>query len=289
MMPSRGYLLCCIERTGSNLLAEALAGTGIAGQPVEYFNPAGQQRPWMRGILGDSTLVDGFSKILAAGTTPNGVFGVKVHWSHFRHLGMSVNGEWDDSQRGLLLGGLLGGPMHQLLRSRLPDLLPPAAAYELLRSRFSDLRPEAIAYAFLRSRFPDLRVIWLRRRNMVARAISDFRARKTGAWYLSNGDRVPSEHVDDFDLAEIHNLYCIGSFQEELLQQFFEEHQIFPHRVIYEELVADYELTVRRVLEFLGLDSEEPAISSPTSRKQSDGLSEEWEERYRKLSAESGL
>ncbi len=128
-MPSRGYLLCCVQRTGSNLLGQALAGVGIAGRPVEYFNPFEQNKPWMRDILGDLSMVEGLPKILMAGTTPNGLFGAKVHCSHFRYLGMSVNREWDDSQRTA---------MYELLRSGFPSLLSHAAARELLRSRFSN-------------------------------------------------------------------------------------------------------------------------------------------------------
>jgi LPS sulfotransferase NodH len=279
-MPSRGYLLCTIERTGTNLLTDALAGTGIAGRPLEYFNPVEQEKPWMRDILGDSTLVDGLPKILMAGTTPNGLFGAKVHWGHWRYFGMSIEGEWNDSQRAA---------PYELLRSRLPNLLSQAAACELLRSRFSDLHSQANAYALLRSRLFDLRVIWLRRQNMVSRAISLFRARQTGIWYqpVSKGRTVPGEQAPEFDLGEIHNLYCLGRFQEESWQRFFQEHEISPHYVVYEELVADYESTVRRVLGFLGLEGEQTLIPLPRSLKQSDALSEEWEERYRKLRAEA--
>ena len=282
IMPSRGYLICCIERTGSNLLAEALAGTGIAGRPIEYFNPVVQEKPWMRDILGDSALADGLHKILVAGTTPNGLFGAKLHWNHFRHLGMSINGEWNDSQRVA---------PYELLRSRLPNLLSRAAASELLWSRFSDPGSQTTAYALLRSRLSDLRVIWLRRENMVARAISHFRARQTGIWHqsLSKGGTFPGEQMHDFDLAEIHILYCLGCFQEEWWRRFFEGQEISPHCVVYEELVADYESTVRRVMGFLGLKGEQTLIPPPRSLKQSDALSEEWEARYRKLSAEVGI
>jgi LPS sulfotransferase NodH len=282
MMPSRGYLLCCIERTGSNLLAEALAGTGIAGRPVEYFNPVEQARPWMRDILGDSTMVDGLPKILIAGTTPNGLFGAKLHWGHFRHLGMSISGEWNDAQRVA---------PHELLRSQVPNLLSRAAACELLRSRFSDLRSNATAYQTLRSRLPKLRFIWLRRQNMVARAISHVRARQTGIWHqtLPKSSSVPNNQVYEFDLMEIHHWYCLGAFQEELWQRFFDEQDISPHYVKYEELVADYESTVRRVLRFLDIDGEQIFIRPPRSLKQSDALSEEWEERYRRLSVKAGI
>jgi LPS sulfotransferase NodH len=278
-MPSRGYLLCCIERTGSNLLAQTLAGTGVAGRPVEYFNPVEQKRPWMQDILGDSTMVAGLPKILRAGTTPNGLFGAKLHWVHLRHLGMSISEQGNDSKRV---------SPYELLRSQLPKLLSQKAALELLRS--AGLRSQASPYTFLRSWMPDLRVIWLRRRNLVARAISHFRARQTDLWHqpLSKSSPVPDAQVCNFDFAEIHILYCLGAFHEELWQRFFQEHEISPHPVLYEELVADYEPTVRRVLEFLDIRGEQ-TIPPPSSLKQSDALSEEWEERYRKLSLEAGI
>jgi len=271
-----------MERTGSNLLARALSGTGLAGRPVEFFNPSEQDKPWMRDILGDSNMVEGLPKILSAGTTPNGRFGAKIHWGHFKYLGMNITGESDDSLR-------TAG--YELLRSRLPELLSQQAASDLLRPRFSDLSLQRAAYALLRSMVPDLRVIWLRRQNMVARAISLFRARQTGVWYkaLSKSDIVPQRNECNFDFAEIHILYCLGGFQEDLLRQFLQETEIVPHRVVYEELVADYEATVRRTLEFLDIKGEQTSIPPASSLKQSDALSEEWEERYRELSTEAGL
>jgi LPS sulfotransferase NodH len=173
----------------------------------------------------------------------------------------------------------------------LPNLPSYAAARELLRSRFSDLRAQATAYAFLKSRLPDLRMIWLKRQNMVARAISHFRALQTGVWHRtsSQAGMTSGAQVYDFNLAEIHTLYCLGCFHEELWQRFFEEHEISPYCVTYEELVTDYESTIRRVLEFLGIEHPKMLIPPPLSLKQSDALSEEWEERYRKVSAEIGI
>jgi LPS sulfotransferase NodH len=125
---------------------------------------------------------------------------------------------------------------------------------------------------------------------MVARAISHFRARLTGLWHqpVSESCAAPSNQACNFDFAEIRILYCDGVFQEELWQRFFQEHEISPHCVIYEEFVADYELTVRRVLKFLDIHVKKMLIPPPATLKQSDALSEEWEERYRKLSAEAG-
>ena len=278
MMPSCGYLLCSIQRTGSTLLADALAGTRAAGLPLEYFNPVERRNPWMLDILGDSNLVEGLPKILIAGTTPNSVFGAKVHWNHFRHLGMSIKGEWDDSQRLAL---------YDLLQSRLPQLLSPVEAGQLLRASFPDQPVMTSAYSRLRSLLPNLRIIWLRRQNMVARAVSHFRARRTGLWYQPLSTSLDGK-VCDFDLAEIHNLYCLGSYEEQSWQQFFGQHEITPFCVFYEELVARYEITVRRILGFLGVADEQGIIPPPRSMKQSDALSEQWEERYRNLGAVPG-
>jgi LPS sulfotransferase NodH len=280
MMPPRGYLLCCVERTGSNLLAEALTGTGMAGRPLEYFNPAEQDQPWMKDILNGSSLVIGLTKILNAGTTSNGVFAAKCHWSHFRHLGMLISCEWNEAQRTA---------MYAMLISQLPNLLSNDAAYAILAPHFSHLREHTRAYEFLQSYLPDLGIIWLRRRNMIARAISHFRAKRTGIWYKASSSAGSIEPEHAFDLEEIHTLYLHGCFQEEMWRQFFKLHEISPYVVHYEGLVAHYDSTVREALQFLQVDIGEMAIPRPVALKQADALSEEWEQRYRQWRMESGL
>jgi LPS sulfotransferase NodH len=36
--PARSYVICCVQRTGSWLLAHTLADTGYAGRPSDYFD-----------------------------------------------------------------------------------------------------------------------------------------------------------------------------------------------------------------------------------------------------------
>jgi LPS sulfotransferase NodH len=36
--PVRSYVVCCVQRTGSWLLAHTLADTGYAGRPSDYFD-----------------------------------------------------------------------------------------------------------------------------------------------------------------------------------------------------------------------------------------------------------
>lgn len=84
MNPHTLYLICSIERTGSSLLADGLARTGVAGYPREYFHPG-----FLRGLAMQRELsryANYFAGIIQAGTTANGVWGGKMHWSHMEGL-----------------------------------------------------------------------------------------------------------------------------------------------------------------------------------------------------------
>jgi trehalose 2-sulfotransferase len=73
------YVICTTPRSGSNFLCELLQSTEVAGRPDEYFwdPPAGHER-WSpeeyRAYV---------ERIQQAGTTPSGVFGLKLMWGYF--------------------------------------------------------------------------------------------------------------------------------------------------------------------------------------------------------------
>lgn len=76
MRPGKSYFICFTVRSGSTLLSQLLADTGIAGRPKEHFyhniapdNPRGDVIPDYRAYL---------ERVLTADTTANGVFGSKV-------------------------------------------------------------------------------------------------------------------------------------------------------------------------------------------------------------------
>ena len=79
--PVQSYLVCATPRSGSTLLCEALGSTDLAGPPAEYFLPKDDGH-WCRewDVKGFEAFVD---RALAAGSTPNGVFGAKVMWGYF--------------------------------------------------------------------------------------------------------------------------------------------------------------------------------------------------------------
>lgn len=91
---ARSYVLACTPRVGSHLLAEALTSSRVAGEPREWLprfsadalplTPRDRLRlvtqPPSREAY--DAAIDGayVRKILASGTSANGVFGVVIHW-----------------------------------------------------------------------------------------------------------------------------------------------------------------------------------------------------------------
>jgi LPS sulfotransferase NodH len=110
LMPTtRSFFICATPRSGSSLLSEALEFTTIAGRPREYFEPS-YENDWF-DRLGISANTEYVEKFLAAGTSPNGVFGAKLHWHQFVHLIARLR---------LIQGD--GGSDLDLLRRTFPDL-----------------------------------------------------------------------------------------------------------------------------------------------------------------------
>jgi LPS sulfotransferase NodH len=74
--PTKTIILCTDERTGSHLLAEILASTGLLGRAYEYFNTS-----WLKEHYDDypDDVTDQLSWAKRLGTTSNGVLSLKLH------------------------------------------------------------------------------------------------------------------------------------------------------------------------------------------------------------------
>lgn len=92
--PRLRYLMCSTARCGSTLVADLLHGTGAAGLPEEYLNRR-QMAAWLRARGGGHRLdlAEYLRDIEARRTSPNGVFGIKVHFEH-------MVGLWRDDSAG---------------------------------------------------------------------------------------------------------------------------------------------------------------------------------------------
>jgi LPS sulfotransferase NodH len=106
-----GLIVCATQRSGSTLLCELLAATGVAGVPNEYFQHfrdtglADQPRQYLAGLDDPGVLAllppfdpgvpetsFDFEAVRRAGTTPNGVFSAKIMWSHTDDLWARLDG-----------------------------------------------------------------------------------------------------------------------------------------------------------------------------------------------------
>ena len=106
--PARAYVVCATPRSGSTLLCEMLADSGIAGRPSEHVEELrnrgrpNEPREYFADVEDRSVLellpasgpprphAGGIEERLAAlmsyATTANGVFGTKVMWSYLADL-----------------------------------------------------------------------------------------------------------------------------------------------------------------------------------------------------------
>jgi len=121
--------------------------------------------------------------------------------------------------------------------------------------------------------FPDAKYISITRRNILRQATSDYRAKQTQAWI----SHLPEQKKPRFNIFGIIK-HLISVAQEiELWEKFYAKHNIKPLRLLYEDLEADYESTMREVISFLGISGDIPA---PPMKKQADTVNEAWVERF---------
>src|ERR1700678_1266834 len=142
MRPMLSYLVCATPRSGSTLLCQALAQTGVAGRPQEYFEALRHSglprrpheyfdperhaniirrlafREMPEGAATPNTLwhPDTYDQYLdwalAQGTTPNGVFGAKLMWGYLEDFAALLRG----------IEGLSNRPVPELLARAFPGL-----------------------------------------------------------------------------------------------------------------------------------------------------------------------
>lgn len=86
---SVAYFICSSPRSGSTLLSEALRATERAGYPIELFDPNPKNTEQIRAILA-AGVGDYLIPAIKAATTPNGVFGAKLHWYQFVEMRRQV-------------------------------------------------------------------------------------------------------------------------------------------------------------------------------------------------------
>lgn len=83
--PSKFLVIASTARSGSHMLGHALHRTGRFGFPLEYANPV--NLPEWKRRLGVESTEEALDEIQKRRTSPNGVFGIKVHYEHLEQFG----------------------------------------------------------------------------------------------------------------------------------------------------------------------------------------------------------
>ena len=95
--PPRSYVLCGTPRTGSTLLCGLLCSTGVLGRPESYFREP-DEAAWAArfGLATESGRVRDYRAFvkaaLSAGTSNNGVFGVRIMWGSLGRMMEGLGG-----------------------------------------------------------------------------------------------------------------------------------------------------------------------------------------------------
>jgi LPS sulfotransferase NodH len=249
-VPSRSILVAAGARTGSTLLANGIEATGQAGHLLEWLLPS-----TMSGAAAQVGL-------------PIPTHAERQRRGRARRRGDATWLEiWEIDpaslepyiaevvRRTVSSNGVFGAKLHW-------KEYVDAVAQGLDLAVF----PQPISWVH----------IW--RDDLVAQAVSLVRAEQSNEWKRTVGRAAPSTRFR-YDAELIAK--AVNSCREwnDNWQRFFDEHDLHPVTVSYEELSADYELTMRRVLAELSLDVD--SIAPPTLERQADGQSLEWIARFR--------
>ncbi len=278
-VPWLSYLICATPRSGSTLLCHALDDTGIAGHPAEHFEvllETGHPRqprdyfqrsndPEVWALLDDPE----FRDVLGEYGGRYARHPVERSGPSWRPPGFEGLVE-EALRKGTTENGVLGTKImwsyfrdFVRLARRTPDLegVPPCDV------------PAAV--------LPNLRrFVWIWRRDTTRQAVSLWKALQTQQWRRDTDDLLAAKGLR-FSFPAINHLKLRIDEHNAAWQAFFDGCGAEPLKVVYEDLVWDYEGTVHRLLDGLGVPTPEGfAVEEPKMRRQADELSEEWVRMY---------
>jgi LPS sulfotransferase NodH len=258
------YLVCATQRSGSTLLCELLRATDVAGVPDEYFErlrDTGLARQ-PRQYFEDPSVQDIAERL--APTVPGNPEqpGEFEHW--FRYV----------LQRGTTLNGVFGAKM---MWNYLDEFKLRMAELPGLSNLSFNESLDAV--------FPGLKIIFMRRRDKVAQAVSLWKAIQTQQWRTESESGSEQVEADDspgveYDYRAIEYLLNELHRWDARWEDWFHATGRDPIRVFYDEFTVGRAATIGRVLDALGIDPPAPEGKKPM-RRQADDRSRDWVARFR--------
>lgn len=244
----RAYIICGTPRSGSTLLCEMLARSGLAGRPHSYFREpdiAYWAEQW--GVaLSDGIETAAFDRaylaaMREAGSAGTGIFGLRIMYSSLVHARLRL-------ERATGTQGEVA---------------------ELLQAAFGPLL-----------------YIHLSRGDKLGQAVSLVRAEQTGLWHLNadgsvlEGGREQPEPV--YDGVRIGVVLDELESDDRAWERFFAEQGIAPLRLTYEGVTAAPQRALGEIFAALGLDPVAAETIAVPTAKMADAVSREWVERFRR-------
>lgn len=132
--------------------------------------------------------------------------------------------------------------------------------------------------ALFEEAFGRLRFIYLSRSDVIAQAISLYRAEKTGHWHTVEGQE-PEQHPA-FDFDEIRSRVQMLQQQDEAWQHWFQSVSVEPMTVNYEEFSAEPVSCIRKILQFLEIELPQYKRLEAVNQRLADDLTVSWIEQY---------
>jgi LPS sulfotransferase NodH len=243
----KSYVICATPRTGSTLLCDLLAATGVAGKPDSYFM-SGMDPAWAAqlGIPpcdgGDAAAhaAATLRAVIEAGDGGTGIFGFRLMRKDLDALSALI------------------GQVHSGLGSD---------------------------QARLRAAFGEILFIHLAREDKLAQAVSMVKAEQTGLWHAAPDgreiERLAPPRPPEYDFARIGKKLAALEEYDAAWRRWFAAEGLAPLRIGYESLAADPAAAVARICDALGVAAPAPGSLTPGVAKLADATSLEWMRRFR--------
>lgn len=247
MKHSHAYVICATPRSGTTLLCDLLADTGVAGRPDSFFRHQ-SIREWAQRLdvpvaewTGEWAFDQSYLKaVRQEGAGGTSFFGMRLMWEQVDDLSIRL---------GVLYPGLSSDS------------------------------------ASFRAAFGPTCFVHLSRQDKVAQAISLIKADQTGLWHAhadgTERQRVKPGRVPVYDARAISEQVAEYERHDAAWLDWFVQQGIQPVSITYEALSDNPQATLATVLSALGFD---PAIAEtvePRTAKLADRESREWATRWR--------
>jgi LPS sulfotransferase NodH/predicted O-methyltransferase YrrM len=153
-----------------------------------------------------------------------------------------------------------------------------------IKAHFHHFEAYQKQYPALLKRMTPVSYIFISRSDKVAQGVSMVKALQTNRWHSRmEGGPKPTLRYDREMIAN-----CIAEIEEQDLawRRWFKAHKVSPFELTYNDLTKDAAAVVRRIVQLLGVENDEPEeVFVPSVDKQGDETNNEWIERYEKETA----